>query len=108
VAVEVALANVRANGLADRVLCVTAEGFDHAAIRAARPFQLVLANILKSPLIALAPDMARFVAPGGRAVLSGILGSQADEVAESYIARGFVSEFRDDFREWTTLVLLRR
>lgn len=107
VAVEVALANVRANGLADRVLCVTAEGFDHPAILAARPFQLVLANILKSPLIALAPDMARFVAPGGRAVLSGILGSQADEVAESYIARGFVSEFRDDFREWTTLVLLR-
>ncbi|MFZ5708357.1 MAG: 50S ribosomal protein L11 methyltransferase [Pseudomonadota bacterium] len=107
VAVEVALASVRANGLADRVLCVTAEGFDHPAILAARPFQLVLANILKSPLIALAPDMARFVAPGGRAVLSGILGSQADEVAESYIARGFVSEFRDDFREWTTLVLLR-
>ncbi|MFN0115678.1 MAG: 50S ribosomal protein L11 methyltransferase [Paracoccaceae bacterium] len=107
VAVEVAEANLAANGLAGRVLCLEAEGFAHPGLADAMPFDLVLANILKGPLILLAPDMGRAVAPGGRAILSGILATQAEDVLAAYAACGFVAEFRDDLGEWTTLVLAR-
>lgn len=108
VAVDTAAANVIANGLAGRVEVVEAIGFDHPLIEAAAPFDLVLANILKQPLIDLAPDMSVNIAPGGRAILSGILTDQADEVVAAYEGSGFDLERRDDLGEWSTLVLVRR
>lgn len=107
VAVEVARANVAANGLRGRVDCVEAAGFGHPALAARAPWDLVFANILKGPLIALAADMGRAVAPGGIAILSGILNSQADEVAARYAAEGFSLRSRDEHGDWTTLVLTR-
>lgn len=107
VAVEVARANVAANGLRGRVDCVEAAGFGHPALAARAPWDLVFANILKGPLIALAADMRRAVAPGGIAILSGILNSQADEVAARYAAEGFSLRSRDEHGDWTTLVLTR-
>jgi ribosomal protein L11 methyltransferase len=106
-AVEVAEANVRANGLEGRVICVEAAGFDHPALTDAAPFDLVFANILKGPLIALAPDMARHVAPGGHVILSGILNDQADEVVEVYSRAGFNPVDRSEIVDWTTLILRR-
>ena len=105
VAVEVAEANVTANGLAGRVTCLEAVGFDHPEIRARAPFDLIFANILKGPLILLAPDMARHVSPGGLAILSGLLNTQADDVLAAYAAQGFETVARDEIGEWTTLVL---
>ncbi|MBC7142865.1 MAG: 50S ribosomal protein L11 methyltransferase [Rhodobacteraceae bacterium] len=107
VAVEVAAANVAANGLQGRVTCVEAAGFDHPGLRARAPFDLVFANILKGPLIALAPDMAGAIGPGGYAILSGILNPQADAVASAYKSQGFCLVSRDEIGEWTTLVLKR-
>ena len=77
------------NGLAERVHVIEAAGFDHPDFAAAAPFDLVFANILKGPLLALAPDMARHISPGGHAILSGILNPQADEVVGCYEAEGF-------------------
>ena len=106
-AVDVARANVIANGLLGRVECVEAVGFDHPLIEGAAPFDLVFANILKQPLIDLVPDMARYVAPGGHAILSGILATQADAVVAAYAAGGLALETRVDHGEWTTLVVRR-
>lgn len=106
-AVDVARANVIANGLDGRVECVEAVGFDHPLIDAAAPFDLVFANILKQPLIDLVPDMARAIAPGGKAILSGILTTQADEVVAAYHAGGLALERRDDLGDWSTLVVTR-
>lgn len=105
VAVEVARANVAANGLGGRVTCVEAAGFGHPALAARAPFDLVFANILKGPLLDLAPEMGRAVAPGGIAILSGILNSQADEVTAAYAGAGFTPRSRDEHGDWTTLVL---
>lgn len=49
-------------------------------------YDIVVANILAQPLIVLAPLLAARTAPGGRLALSGILESQAAEVAQSYAA----------------------
>jgi len=105
VAVDVARANAAANGLGDRLICVEAAGFDQAQLRARAPYDLVFANILKGPLLDLAPDMAAHVAPGGYAILSGILNTQADEVIAAYKRAGFTLAARDEITEWTTLVL---
>lgn len=106
-AVDVARANVIANGLDGRVECVEAMGFDHPLIENAAPFDLVFANILKQPLIDLVPDMARSIAHGGRAILSGVLTTQADEVIAAYAGGGLALERRDDYGDWSTLVMQR-
>jgi ribosomal protein L11 methyltransferase len=107
VAVEVARANVEANGLSDRILCCEAAGFANPAILARAPFDLVFANILKGPLLDLAGEMARNLRLGGHCILSGILTTQAAEVADRYISAGFRLRDRDDLGDWTTLVLER-
>lgn len=53
---------------------------------APEPADVVVANILSGPLKVLAPLLVRLVRNGGRLVLSGILASQADEVAQTYAA----------------------
>lgn len=45
---------------------------------------VVVANILAGPLVALAPQITERVAPGGRLALSGILAEQAEEVRAAY------------------------
>ncbi|MEC3859685.1 50S ribosomal protein L11 methyltransferase [Mesobacterium sp. TK19101] len=107
VAVEVAEANVRANNLQGRVSCIEATGFDHPVLTEAAPFDLVFANILKAPLIDLSPTMSSALAPGGYAILSGILNRQADEVIEVYRQNGNSLVHRDEIGEWTTLTLQR-
>ena len=107
VAVEVALANVKANGLVGRVSCVESIGFDSPVLRAGAPFDLIFANILKGPLIELAPDIAAHLAPGGRAILSGLLVEQADEIVEVYQGQGLALETREDLGEWSALTLRR-
>jgi ribosomal protein L11 methyltransferase len=108
VAVEVAQANVVANGLEGRVICLEAAGFGHPDLAARAPFDLVFANILKAPLIDLAPDMGGNIAAGGHAILSGILNEQADEVVAAYDAAGFDVHTREEIGEWTTLTLCCR
>jgi ribosomal protein L11 methyltransferase len=107
VAVEVAVANVGINGLAGRVDCLEAAGFGHARLAEAAPYDLVFANILKGPLIELAPDMAVHVGKGGLVILSGLLVVQAEAVTAAYVQAGFALEAREDIGEWSTLVLRR-
>lgn len=107
VAVDVALANVEVNGLAGRVECLEAAGFAHPRLAEASPYDLVFANILKGPLIELAPDMARHVAKDGLVILSGLLVVQAEAVTAAYVAAGFAPEAREDLGEWSALVLRR-
>jgi ribosomal protein L11 methyltransferase len=107
VAVDVAEANIAINGLAGRVECLEAAGVDHKRIKAAAPFDLIFANILKGPLIELAPAISTHLATGGRAILSGLLAVQADSVTEAYVAAGLTLDNRDDIGEWSTLVLQR-
>lgn len=107
IAVEVAAANVRANGLEDRVVCLKAAGIDHPELDRENAFDLVFANILKAPLLDLAPDIARIARHGARAILSGILNEQADEVAKFYEKFEFNTAHRDEIVDWTTLTLVK-
>lgn len=107
VAVDVAEANVAINRLEGRIECLEAAGFAHPRLAEAAPFDLVFANILKGPLIELAPPMAAHVAANGRIILSGLLVVQAEAVTAAYVAAGFTLINREDIGEWSTLVLRR-
>ena len=107
-ATAVARANARLNRVAGRFRILDAAGFDHAVVRHAQPFDLVLANLLPRPLIALAPAMRCAMQPGGIAVLSGLLDHQAREVRATYAAAGFRLLQQCSRAGWTALTLARR
>lgn len=105
VATETAAANVAANGLRGRVRCLTAAGFRHPELMRNAPYDLILANILAVPLKRLAPDMARYLAPGGVAILSGILATQVAGVEAVYRGWGFGRVEKLVIGDWATLGL---
>ncbi len=107
VAVEVARENIRANGVASFVDAVTATGFSHRAIAARAPYDLIVANILARPLMNLAPDMARHLAPGGSLILSGILTRQRRAVIAAYAGQHFRHVRTLVKGEWVTIHLKR-
>ncbi|MEM1078277.1 MAG: 50S ribosomal protein L11 methyltransferase [Pseudomonadota bacterium] len=107
VAVEVAEANLAANGMAGQVQCLEAKGLDHPEIAGKGPYMLVFANILKGPLIDLAPSIAGATASGGHVILSGLLNEQAQDVIDAYGAAGLDLQAQWAIGEWTTLTLAR-
>lgn len=72
-----------------RLAVAVAPGIDHPAIRHRAPYDLVIANILAGPLITLAPDIASVTAPGGHAILAGLIARQMEPVLAAYRAQGF-------------------
>lgn len=109
VAVRVARENAEINGAAALVRALTCDGLDDPAVRGGGPYDLIFANIVVNPLIALAPDIAAALVPGpeGRVILSGILAPQRDAVAEAYEAVGLRVVDDVPLKEWVTLVLAR-
>jgi ribosomal protein L11 methyltransferase len=103
IAVAIARANARLNGVASRVRIITANGFDHAELRRPAAFDLLLANLLPRPLIALAPSMRRRLLPGGTAVLSGLLQAQAREVCTACRRAGLRLKRHRSRDGWTSL-----
>lgn len=106
VAIDVAAANAKANGVAGLVTYYVAPGVEHAQARA-RTFDLVFANILARPLRQMATSLSRSVAPGGNLVLSGLLARDVPGVLAAYRAQGFALAERRDREGWAALVLRR-
>ncbi len=105
--VRVARENVNLNGAGSRVSVRQADGLGSETIRRAAPFDLLVANILAGPLIALSGEVARVVERGGHLVLSGLLVSQAPAVVATYRAKGFALESHTQIAGWSTVVLVR-
>jgi ribosomal protein L11 methyltransferase len=100
-ALQAAADNARANRVETKLVAVTPEALP------AMSADVLMANILARPLIALAQDFAARVRPGGRVVLSGILGEQADDVSAAYAPRFVMAPpVRDE--EWVRLEGVRR
>jgi ribosomal protein L11 methyltransferase len=105
IAVRVARENAHLNGLAARVAGLTGDGYRRRPFaRAQGRYDLVLANILSRPLQKMAPDLKRVLAPGGRAVLSGLLRHQEAEVLAAHRAQGLFLERRLRLGDWSVLL----
>jgi len=107
VAVEVTRANARANDENNLVRAVVADGLTNPALAGRAPYDLILANILAEPLTRLAPEIARSLARGGIAVLSGLLRWQENLVLSFYRSSGLtLLQTRRD-GPWSALILER-
>jgi ribosomal protein L11 methyltransferase len=106
-AVAVARANARLNGVGHLVRVVVAHGYRSPAIAARHPFDLALCNILARPLKRLAKDLAHHLAPGGVAVVAGLLAGDGNDVLAAHRAVGLGLLRTIDVQGWRTLVLRR-
>ena len=86
---------------------VHASGLGHRLVRDAAPYDLVFANILAPPLVALSHDIKGALKPGGFAILSGLLRTQERRVLAAYLSKGFRLHRRLHRDAWATLVLRR-
>lgn len=103
--VRVAGQNAAANGVGRLVRPVLGNGWHARAVQGGAPYDLVLANILARPLCRMARDLALRLAPGGTAILAGLLGSQARIVLAAHRRHGLRLEATWREGNWATLVV---
>ncbi len=102
-AVASAQRNLELNGVTDRVtLHHTGDPRDVAG-----KFQLVVANILSSVLLPMAPNLARKVAPHGTLILSGLLARELPVVTAAYQRHGLEPLEHVTENGWAALTLRR-
>ncbi|MCB5944576.1 50S ribosomal protein L11 methyltransferase [Acidocella sp. KAb 2-4] len=104
-AARVANANAKLNGVAAQVRAIRADGWVDKQITRQAPYDLVFANILARPLCAMAHELAAHLAPNGRAILAGLLNTQANWVLSAHRRAGLVLEHRIIDGAWSILTL---
>ena len=106
IAVQVTRTNARLNGVAPRIASFVAGGMQHRYYQS-RKFDVIFANILARPLIALAADFEAHLAEGGRLILSGLMNEQARTIMARYRSVGLLVERKKIIGPWTSLCLKR-
>lgn len=107
VSVEASRDNAALNKARGYVQVIHAAGLKDGRFRNGAPYDLVLANILPRPLVGMATDLVRLVAPGGWVVLSGIIPPHANLVVSAYRDRGLKLIHRETIEGWVTLTMRR-
>ena len=105
-AIDNAEENVIRNGVAERVTVI--EGDAGTLLPLVGPVRVVSANIISSVLIDLLPVMAFALDEDSRAIVSGILQSERDEMRGSFEGSGWVIEAEDHEDIWWSATLARR
>ncbi len=107
VAVAVANANARLNGVGALCRAIVSRGVENGAMREAAPYDVVFANILAKPLRLLAPSLAAVISADGDAIVSGLLLADVPGVLASWRAHGFHLAERIELEGWASLRLRR-
>lgn len=100
--------NADQNGVRKLIIAVEATGLTHPTITQNGPYDLIVANILAGPLMALAPAVGRAAQKGATIILSGILEHQARGVINAYQRQGMTLRQKLQRKDWTTLMLEMR
>jgi ribosomal protein L11 methyltransferase len=103
--VRMARYNARTNYLHRFVRVECGSGYAAPAVRAGKPYDLIMANIFARPLMLLARDLRAHLAPGGTAILSGLLNSQENMVLAAHRGVGLKLVHRWRHNGWSVLVL---
>jgi ribosomal protein L11 methyltransferase len=103
IAIEATVANAARNGLADRISARA------GSLPSGEPgFDLVLANLIASLLIALAGGLRDELRPGGTLLASGIFVDREGDVRSAFDAARLVVTGRRDEGDWVVLEAVRR
>ena len=107
-AVRVAQNNAAENRVRRWVTARAGDGYADRMVAAGGPYDLIIANILARPLVAMAKDLATNLAPGGMAILAGLLTRQQAQVLAAHRLQGLELVIRLPVGDWPTLVLRKR
>lgn len=102
IAIEATAANARRNRLARRIRAQAG-----SLPSGERPFDVVLANLIASVLIALAGPLRDELRPGGLLLASGIFADRETEVADAFRAAGLTVVERATEGDWVVLAARR-
>ena len=91
-----------------RLSLVAAAGTAHPLIERGAPYDLVIANILAGPLIALMPGFAALMSEGGTLILAGLTADQQGRVAVAARRHGLRLVESPRRGDWPTLRLVKR
>lgn len=103
-AVRVAALNALQNDVGHLITAVTAKGYASPVVRAAAPYDIIMENILARPIRRLSKDLARHLAPGGYAVLAGLVVRDAPLVITAHRRQGLKLVRHITINGWRTLV----
>jgi ribosomal protein L11 methyltransferase len=106
-AVVVTRRNARRNRVGGLVRALCADSYAAPGIAARAPYDLIACNILARPLRRMAKDLARSLAPGGAAILSGFLEADANAVLATHRLQGLRLIRRITIDGWQTLIVGR-
>ncbi len=99
--------NARINRAVPHLRISSGDGFRAPYIADGAPYDLIFANILAGPLVKLMPGIRRHLAPGGNAILSGLLDEQANYVLAAARVQSLHLVRRSALEGWITLTLAR-
>jgi ribosomal protein L11 methyltransferase len=102
VAVEAAQENAEQNGVASKI--TVQEGSLETVVGSARRFDLILVNILARIIIEMCSQrLGEVVRPGGLAIFSGIIDTQADDVEAALRTTGLEPYTRRQQGDWVVI-----
>ncbi|KKC35593.1 hypothetical protein WH87_16215 [Devosia epidermidihirudinis] len=105
ISVTTTIENAEFNGVGNQIIALEATGLTHPTIAQHAPYDLIVANILAGPLMALAPAVGKAAQKGATIILSGILEHQARGVINAYARQGMTLTQKLQRKDWTTLML---
>lgn len=98
--------NVRCNDVVDRVTVI--EGDAALLLPLVAPVRVITANIISSVLLALLPAIEAALQPDGRAILSGILSGERDDMVRALGHSGWGITAEDEEDGWWSVAIARR
>jgi ribosomal protein L11 methyltransferase len=106
IAVEVTEENARENGVGQHI--IAQQGSLETVLTSSRRFDLVVVNILAKVIVPMcAQGLGQVVRPGGKAIFSGLIDTQTDEVEAALVATGLQPLRRRQIGDWMLIETAR-
>ena len=96
--------NASLNKMASMIDAYCGHGYKSQKVKGQK-FDLIIANILARPLMQMAVDMKKCLAPNGFVILAGLLGRQENMVLYAHFMQDLKLYKRIRLGEWTCLIL---
>lgn len=103
-AVKVTQENCQLNQVST-IISGPSDGYKGAIVKSHAPYQLITANILAAPLIAMAKDAYEHLVDGGYLILAGFINNQLGEVLNAHLKQGFILEQKISGSDWPVLIM---
>lgn len=105
--VEVTKQNAIDNHVEKQIMVAYSDGYSAKIVCKNAPYDVILANILARPLIAMAGDMYKSLKIGGYAVISGFVDEQVDWVVGEHQKHGLELQKIYEMDNWRAALLRR-